>query len=283
MSTEQKNSIVALKDSASEIQAILSLHNKSDLATLAAIEISYLEAISQTKPIIKSCEAISVLLAVKSVLKKNLTLDPHANLVYIKTRNINTAAKGQTAVWKTILEIEPTANGALSYARQCGRILDAKRPVVEYNGEKKAVKVTVSIQVPGVPSPRWEDFTFTEEEDFYRWRRASHKENARGYYNLTQEKKEGKLVPDDQTHNYANENYFNFNGGPDPEFLRAKALKHALKKLGTNQNELQPGNFIKVENIQLIEPSKDTEASSESDTENVNYTEVQDKFDANKL
>lgn len=268
---ERNDSLVELKKKVSEIESILSIFNEGEnLQILALQEIAYLEAASLTKPFIKECDARSVLLAVKTVLKQNLTLDPHAGLVFIKSRNVNTGTLSDPK-WTKVLEIEPTVNGRISFARQCGRILDIKRPVVEYNPTTgHANKVTVSIQVPGYPHPRWEEYVFTEDEDIYRWRRASHKENRRAYDNLKDEKKEGKKKPDDSSLNYANENYTNFKGGPDPEFLRAKAIKHALKKLGTNQNEKVTKPSLKVEKIPVVSQ----EAALKLATEETSYEEI---------
>lgn len=234
MSTNENKGIILLRQELPTLQSIMALNKKGgDLATLAAQEISYLEAVSLQKPILMKCNANSVLLAVKSVLKQNLTLDPYAGLVYIKTRNVNTGTQA-APVWETTLEIQPTCNGLISIARQCGRILDIKRPVVTKDtGTGRITGVSVELLLPSIPEPRWETFEFTDEEDFYRWRRASHNENGRN-----------KQDANAETFNYANPNYTNFKGGIDPEFARAKAIRHALKKLGTNLHELKPGTMV---------------------------------------
>lgn len=261
MAEQKTDAIIALKSEVTQLQAIIGLFNKDEVAVKAMQEIAYLEAHAIRMPAIRECEPISVLLAVKSVLKQNLTLDPHANLVYIKTRNINTGTQAQP-VWKKALEIEPTVNGRISFTRMCGRILDIKRPEVEFDSQTGQVKaVSVELLVPSIPQPRWERYDFNDG-DIYRWRRASHVENRRSYDNANEQKRAGKPVPDDEVHNYANPNYSNFKGGIDPEFARAKAAKHALKKLGTNQNELKPGQLV-IHASKIIDVNADRNATAD--------------------
>jgi hypothetical protein len=257
MST-QNNPVALLKQETPQLQAIMAIYKKGqDIAVLATQEISYLETIALTKPEINQCEAISVLLAVKSVLKQNLSLDPYAGLVYVKTRNINSGTRDKPE-WKKALEIQPTANGLISIARQCGRILDIKRPQVTKSAETgKITGVSVEILLPSVPQPRWETFTF-DEDDFYRWQRASHNENGRN-----------KQDANPNTFNYANPNYTNFKSGIDPEFARAKAIRHSLKKLGTNPHEVKPGQIvIDTTKTPLVDIAKDADASGDDNIHN---------------
>ena len=63
------------------------------------------------------------------------------------------------------------------------------------------------------------------------------------------------------TYNYANPNYTSWKGGIDPEFARAKAVRHGLKKLGTNQNERRALNIvIPKEKTVIIDTDKDMES-----------------------
>jgi len=227
---KQKAALSTLKESLPEIKAIMGLHAKNgvNLEALALQELDNLQMIANGKPEIYECMPQSVLLAVKNVLKQNLTLDPYAGLVYVKTRNLKTGMgpDGQP-VWAKILEIQPSANGLISIARQCGRILDMKRPEVTKDDKGKVTGCSVEILLPSAGNTtRWEKFSF-DESDFIRWRRASDKENGRGKNDVGTE-----------NYKYANANYTNWQGGIDPEFARAKAVRHALKKLGTNQNEV---------------------------------------------
>lgn len=226
-----ENGITLLKQEQNQLIAIMGLNRKGEnIATLIQQEIAYLEAAGIAKPVIMQCKPLSVLLAVKSVLKQNLTLDPYAGLVYIKTRNVKVSVNPD--VWETAMEIQPTCNGLISIARQCGRILDIKRPQITKNKEGQVNGVSVEILLPSTPEPRWEKFEF-DEDDFYRWRRASNNESGRGKADVQSEE-----------HKYANPNYKNFKGGIDPEFARAKAIRHSLKKLGVNQHEVKPGQMI---------------------------------------
>lgn len=252
MSTEESNALVVLKTELPQIEAILGLHTKpgQNVALLAKSEIGYLEALSLTMPAIKKCEPISVLLAVKTVLKQNLTLDPYAGLTYTKTRNVNKGTK-EKPDYVTVLEIMPSCNGLISIARQCGTILDIMRPKVEKDTNGKVVGVKVNIQKPGVPAPRWEEYDF-DESDFVRWQTASHKENGRG-----------KNDANAETLNYSNKNYTSHKGGIDPEFARAKAIRHALKKLGTNQNEARSGGMKIIPKDPIVDISADKEATND--------------------
>lgn len=235
MQTEETKPMVALTNALPEIKALIGLNASAgvNVETLAMQEIDNLKMMAVTKPDILECLPSTVVLAVKNVLKQNLSLDPYAGLVYVKTRSVKIKnAEGQD-VWKKALEIQPSCNGLLSIARQCGRILDMKRPEVTKDPHSgKVLSVKVEFLLPSTPSPRWETFNF-DSDDFYRWQRASHKENGRN-------KNDANL---DQL-NYANDNYTNWKGGIDPEFARAKAIRHALKKLGTNQNEMRMQKIV---------------------------------------
>jgi hypothetical protein len=190
-----------------------------DVASIIQNEISFLEGMALTKPDILACEPISILMNMKYVLKNNLSLDPNAGLVYTKTRNF----KKQDGNWGKVLEVQPTCEGLISIAYQCGKILDHERPSVKKNEAGKVIEVTFRYMRPSPTGPRWVDISF-DESDFKRWRSKSHQENSRN-------------KPDATQVDYSNPNYSNFNGGIDPEFARAKSIRHALKKLGTNANE----------------------------------------------
>lgn len=242
------------------LMAILSLNtdkDATDIQVRAFQELNYLEQHAVNKPVLLTCDQNSIILAVKNVLGKNLSLDPNAGLVYIKTRNLNVGTYQQPK-WKTVLEIQETANGLLSYNRQIGRILDYTNPEVKEDADGKVVGVSMQLLKPSWPQPRWEKYSFTEG-DFLRWRRASHKENKKGY------KQDGnKPVPNDSDDslNYANPNYYSWKKGPDPEFIRAKCIRHSLKKLGANPNEdikLVPRNFaVPINNDAAIAEAEDS-------------------------
>jgi hypothetical protein len=239
--SETTNGLTLVSDSLPTIERIILLNAPEGLSpekikAIAAEELSHLQAIAMTKPDIMLCEPISVLLAVKQAMRKNLTLDPSAGLVYVRTRNIKTKDG-----WAKILEIQDTANGMLSVARQCGRVLDHKYPVCSYNKDGKVIQVSFSFLVQSVPAPRWETVSFGTDS-FERWRVASHKENSRSW-----QQSSGKPQPDLTKLNYANPNYTSWKGGIDPAFAGTKAVRHALKKQGTNYNER---NAVKI----MIDP-----------------------------
>lgn len=255
---EQKNMVAILKDTElPQIEALISLNAMpgTDVKTMALQELEYLAQIAVAKPDLQQCEPRSVALAVKSVIKNNLSLDQNAGLVYVKTRSVKTAAG-----WVKVMEIQPSANGLISIARQCGRVLDIKNPVVHKDAHGKVISVEIEILLPSTPKPRWEKRTF-DESDFTRWARASHKENRRAYDNAQPQYREGKPVPNNETLNYANPNYTSWKGGIDPEFARAKAVRHGLKKLGTNPNELKAAAITVSEPKKIrIDSEKDQEA-----------------------
>lgn len=203
------------------LMAILSLSNETtDLRTVVLQEITYLEQHALAKPEINNCNQTTMVLAIKSTMRKNLTLDPSAGLVYVKTRRMQV-----NGAWVDALEIQETANGLLSYNRQLGRLLDFTRPKVTKNDKGRVTGVSMRLLLPSPLGPRWEDFDY-DESDFRRWATYSHKERSRN-----------KQDADAKTLNYANHLYKSWEGGIDPEFARAKCIRHSLKKLGTNPNE----------------------------------------------
>jgi hypothetical protein len=265
------NSLQILEKEAPTLEALLKLNTSAntDVKTIVMQEVEYLNQIALQNPVILECLPITVLQSVKSVLKQNLSFDPGLALVYVKSRNAELVIDGKKQ-WKKILEVTPSANGLISIARQCGSILDIKNPVVKKDTTGKVIEVEVELLIPSVPQPRWEKRVF-DESDFERWRRASHKEKARGWANLKPEYKEGKTPPNDETMNYANPNYTSWRGGIDPEFARAKAIRHGLKKLGTNPHEAKASRIV-VPNKVVVDAEKDYEA--EEITPTVEYAEV---------
>jgi len=218
----KQNEVIQLaKKELPQLEAIIGLSaaKGTDVKTLALQELEYLQMIGTTNPAIYECMPQSIIAAIKTVLKQNLTLDPYAGLVYVKTRNVKINNE-----WAKALEIQPSANGIISINRQCGRVLDIERPETIKDAQGKVIGVKVRYLVPsyneaGKPCYRWREVEF-DESDFLRWQRASHKENGRN-----------KADANPQTLNYSNPNYTSWKGGIDPEFARAKAIRHGLKKL----------------------------------------------------
>lgn len=242
-----------------QFKALLALNAKpgTDVETIALQELEFLRMHAVYKPEVFECIPTTIIMAVKSVIKKNLSLDPSAGLVYVKTRNMKIKDSVGADKWVKGLEVTETANGLISINRQCGRILDVERPEVAKDQSGRVIGVTFKFLKPsydqsGKPSTKWVEVSF-DESDFYRWQRASHKENGRN-----------KQDANPQTLNYANENYINWKGGIDPEFARAKAIRHGLKKLGTNQYESISNRInmtVDVPHEIIVDPSKDEAAA----------------------
>jgi hypothetical protein len=224
MSTEN-TTIALLRKEQATLEAIIRINvpQKEDAAAIAIQELEFLSMHMIAKPFIAECIQETVIHAVKYSLKNNLSLDPNAGLVYLTPTSVQTGkdANGK-GIYKTALEIKPTADGKLSIAYQCGTILDHERPKVKKGGHGEVVSVSVRVLLPSVPSPRWEEVEM-DQSDFDRLRKFSHAKNGRG-----------KNDADPKNLNYANPLYTSFNGGIDPEFARSKVVSAALKKRGTN-------------------------------------------------
>lgn len=234
MSEQPKTITDVFKPEINNLVGILNIRgNNPNAEAIILQEINFLEQIAMSKPIILQCDPMSVILSVKSAINKNLSLDPSAGLVYVKTRNQNIAKYGQPDKWITVLEIQETVNGLISYNRQLGRIFDVERPKISKDTTGKVIAVSVRILQQSYGQPRWETYDY-DESDFLRWRTYSHKERAKGY-----KPNKGMEVPNIETLNYANALYTSWKEGIDPEFARAKAIRHSLKKLGANNNEIK--------------------------------------------
>lgn len=247
MST-QNNGLAVLEKERPTLIALVGMNLPAGVNPEALViqELEYLKQLSFNNADIATCVPETIVYAVKSVLKNNLTLDPMAGLVYVKTRNVKVGD-----VWRKALEITPSCNGLLSISYQCGKIIDHKNPVVIKDAAGKVTGVEFELQRA---NGRWEKFSF-DESDFNRWAIASHKENGR-------KKDDAKL----EKLNYANAHYTSWKGGLDPEFARAKAIRHSLKKLGTNANEKYATKIQPTVKTISIDPSIDNESSSDDYT-----------------
>jgi hypothetical protein len=255
MSTQQ-TAIATLKNELPNFTELVRVANPNvkHLEAVVLTEIANLETMSISKQELLQCDIRSIDSAIRFVLKNNLTLDPNAGLVYTKTRNVKV---GQA--WAKVIEVQPTCEGLLSIAYQCGKILDHDRPEVTKDANGKVIGVSFRYLKPSFGQPRWVEITF-DESDFKKWRSASHKENGRG-------------KEDGNTKDYSNPNYSSFNGGIDPEFARAKAIRHSLKKLGTNPNERFAAPVSKPME-RTVDVSMDMEASQEEFSEHEEIASV---------
>ena len=265
-----QNSLAVLKENQQTLQAI-TLFNygaDKDVSSIVLNEISFLEGMGITKPEILACEPTSIVMATKYVLKNNLSFDPNAGLVYVKTRAVALArdAHGSVSKWGKVLEVQATCEGLLSIAYQCGKIIDHERPSVKKDAAGKVIEVTFKYMKPSPMGPRWVEVSF-DESDFKRWQIKSHQEN-------------GRNKNDAGSKDYSNPNYRSFNGGIDPEFARAKAIRHAMKKMGTNPNE-RLSVFVKPtiqntidKNVDMDATNEDTQASKGAENGYVPYEET---------
>lgn len=218
-------------------------------------EIANFEMIVSLKPELLNCDKQSILLAVKQCISDNLTLSQSDGLVYLYPTNVKVGMNSANQpIYKNVLVYEPTAEGRISIARQAGSILDHKRPVFTYDANGMVDTVTFEFLVPSYNEPRWEKIVF-DKNNFAKWKQKSAAKFGGN----------------------ANANYTSWNGGIDPEFAGSKAIKHSLKKLGTNKNEnrkqvIQPQiqsqsktlkiEHIPVQSMPLIEEAKEENSSS---------------------
>ena len=271
MSTESKG-LTILKENVPTLEALIRMNSptgisESTIKAKALEELSHFQMLSLQKPEILDCEPLSILLAVKQVIKQNLSLDPSQGLVYTMVGSV----KNKAGQYIKVLETPETANGKISVARQCGRILDIKRPQISYNDNGQCIKVVVEFLVPSIPSPRWEVIEFTEH-NFKKWQKASHVKNSRGY-----RQDSGKAAPDAEKMNYSNALYKSWNGGIDPEFAATKAIRHGLNKLGTNINEMAGPKIVYKKEEPIISPEAANKESSENhEGEDVKYTQFEE-------
>ena len=216
-----------------------------DTMPLVMQELEYLEYKAVFLPEIKDCIPDTIVAAVKSVIKQNLSLDPDAGLVYITTRNVQVGGQ-----WGKALEIHPSPDGKISIARQCGRVLDLEKPYCTFMADGRVDTANIKIQVPGYdekmqPCTRWE-LVPLGYKDFDRLRWFSHRDKSRN-----------KQDADAATLNYANSLYTSWHGWIDPEFACAKVINAAMKRKGTNASEkrvnITPGErFVSPEVLQAL-------------------------------
>jgi hypothetical protein len=194
------------------VKAIQKVDDDSAFARVES-EITYLEKIIQRNSLLEKATDDSLMLCVRSAILDNLSLDPNLGLCYVQPQPMNIGDKNNPK-WVIVAEYSRSARGEISYNKQAGAILDITRPKLFKNEEGRVIGGEVDILRPSYPEPRWECFDF-DESDIERWGKASEKKN-KGKRNIL---------------------YVNWKGGIDPEFMRAKIVKHSLKKLGANMNE----------------------------------------------
>lgn len=220
-----------------ENKAIATLQEPSNLSTLMKVakwynpempdqalearvmqEVGYFEYACLLNDNLATCNPGSILMMLRWVIQNDLSIDPQAGLVYLKTRNV----KQSDGSFIKTLDFSESSEGALSIAYSTGTIIDHLRPKVHYSSEEhpKVIAIDFTFQVG---TERWETVSYGLG-DFNKWRTASHTDNARGANDADLKKL-----------NKANKNYTSYNGGIDPEFASSKAITHGLSKRGTNR------------------------------------------------
>ncbi len=241
-----------------------SLNNEA-VKGLILNELSHFANIVMVKPKLNDCTTESIVAAVKQAVRKNLTLDPTAGLMYLTPRGVNIGTK-EKPQWIQILEAKETVNGLLSVALQSRSILDFEHPeVTTENG--KVVKVSMKIQKA---SGRWETREFTQV-NFEKWMKASRRQNT--------------PFGDQSGKEWANPLYFSQAGGIDEQFARTKCIRHSMTNLGTNMN------MISAQRVEIQKPIKvvETEYAEVEVLENANenaqgvYVQTHEIIDPNKM
>lgn len=197
---------------------LMSLNGKEGVEERALQEISNFEEHMMYNPALAECTPVSACIAIKAAIRENLSLSRRDGLVYLYPESIKFGDK-----WIKYVKYDRTANGELSVAYQTGTIIDHKRPTVNYNDNGQVISVVVEIMRPTPDGAgRWESIEYNTVH-MRRAAIAAHRKYARN-----------KQDADEKTLNYAPAMYKSWNGSMDPEFATAKAIKFALKKLGTN-------------------------------------------------
>lgn len=229
----ENNSLQILENNLPTLATLALSHmpgkTKEEAEQVAMREIANYAMLEQMNSSLKPCTNLSKLLLVKQVINDNLSLSQSAGLVYTVPSRVKVGQNGNQDVYEWVVTYDPTANGRLSIAYQAGTILDHKRPEIKFDGNGKVESVTWEYLLNVRPSGRWESVTFNQT-NFEKWQRASAAKNK----------------------GTANGNYTNWNGGIDPEFAGTKAIRHGLKKLGTNINA--PKAFLPSEAPIKYEP-----------------------------
>lgn len=250
-----ENSLAILEQNLPTLAALALTHmpgkTKEEAELVAMREIANYAMLEQMNCSLAPCTQLSKLLLVKQVINDNLSLSQSAGLVYVVPSKVKTGISNGQDTYDWVVTYDPTSNGRLSIAYQAGTILDHKRPSVEFDGNGMVKSVTWEYLLNVRPNGRWEKVVF-DSTNFSKWQRASAAKNKGN----------------------ANANYTSWNGGIDPEFAGTKAIRHGLKKLGTNINApkaFAPNPDIKLEPIEAVmKEAKDEFAASEVIESNIN-------------
>jgi len=219
---------------------------QDDAQRVVIRELNNLESILNQKPELAQCSTGSKIQALRDCINNNLSLAPSAKLVYLlpSKRKIAVNAPNEPVreIEEWVVSYEPTANGELSIARQAKRIFDYKHSIV-YDDNGNVQSVTIWYLVPTIGGSRWSDPYMFLKPHFQKWKNASAKKNkGNANPNYTSWNQDDKFQ----------------NGTIDPDFALTKAIKHSLKRLGTNMNEVNDFMPTAVLNTPAIVEHKTT-------------------------
>ena len=244
---EINNKLAFLKQEAPTLQALVkvALPNIENAEAYVQAEILNLMAIAETKPEILECTPASIFTVIRQSINDCMSLNPMDGMAYITTRNVPLEKdnQGNVTKWAKVLEVAKTARCWVSYARQCGVLLDIITPEVYFDEKGNVESIEIEMLLNSYPEPRWQSRTFTAY-NFKKWMAASAKQNK----------------------GTANALYTANNGTPDIDFLCTKCIKHAVKALALNKREVPKSitNFI-PEKIEDIVPVKSAIIESQND------------------
>jgi len=223
-------------------QAILPIYKDSDLAQ-ARIMAEIME-FNRTLNMIKAEDLAQIpqseiYRVALSSFASGLSWAAEEGNFYLKTRNVNIAPKGQTPKYVKGLEHSLSTNGETSLRQMQKIIKGVSGPFVVYEGDEvKDIDFANKSLVHKPAFPRsagakviavygWADlpdgrreFAFLQQADFDRLANYSRKEKMPKDARYREEGKE-----------YANELYFSYNGGIDPEFACRKCIRKLFKPL----------------------------------------------------
>lgn len=198
--------------------------------TFHAREAMYFKRVLMASTALQQCTLFSLYACLMDVATNGLSYDPAKKLMYLETKNFNTAPKGQPAAWEARAISKATPYGELAVRIACGQIKYADNVIIvkegdmfrigmRENGSKYVVwegltdpgRKTIASFVKLTRSDGSFDIAYLTQDDIERMRRASERQNSRGNNNGS-----------------ANSLYTSENGGIDSGFLRAKTLRHAF-------------------------------------------------------
>lgn len=230
----------------------------------------YFRQLVAANPELKQCTLFSLYGSFLEIILNGLSYDPSSKLIYLLSRNVNIAAKGQQDQWEKRAYNVISPYGELALRIKAKQILYVDDPVIVYendvwepgydqNGRRYCL---YQMRLPHVGKPiigsfikiyrtdGSHDFPFFTDDNFNEWKKASEKQNR------------GK----------ASSLYGNENTAVSIGFMKAKTIKHAFKTypkivvLGSNtqleDDETIPGSGA----AEITAPTPPTQPSPQTNT-----------------